>query len=162
SIAVGPEGEIWLGHLQGLSLSEDGGRSWRNLGESDGIPAERFRAVTVNSDSIVWAATESDIYVDSAREGRFSRVQLRLPGWPGRPGAPRELVPSPGGMPPSIATSFGLAAAGSAGQYRVYYLAAGELYRPAADMWDMAWWGPPLWPIGASAAGLNRILAGES
>jgi hypothetical protein len=26
----------------------------------------------------------------------------------------------------------------------------------------MAWWGPPLWPIGASSAGLNRVLAGES
>ncbi|MGH7505080.1 MAG: peptidoglycan DD-metalloendopeptidase family protein, partial [Longimicrobiales bacterium] len=169
SLDVGPDGEIWAGHLEGLSLSLDGGRSWRQLDDADGIPAERFRAIAVNSDSIVWAASETDIYVDSAREGEFTRAELTLPGWPGLPGAPRALIASPaavsaapGVSPPSIVTSFGLAAAGGTGLYRIYYLGAGESYKPAADMWDMTWWGPPLWPIGGSAAGLNRVLAGES
>jgi murein DD-endopeptidase MepM/ murein hydrolase activator NlpD len=47
-------------------------------------------------------------------------------------------------------------------QYRLYYLPAGEIYRPAADLWSLVWVGPPYWPIGGSAAGLDRVLAGET
>jgi hypothetical protein len=99
--------------------------------------------------------------VDSLGEGRFTRFDVSLPGWPGLPGATRELIPSPGALPPSIATSYGLAVGDGGNRFRLYYLAAGDAYRPSADMWDMTWWGPPLWPIGSSSAGLNRILAGE-
>jgi hypothetical protein len=155
------DGKVWVGHLQGVSVSEDGGATWRNLGPDDGIPRARYRAVAVNGDSTVWASSETDIYVDSTGEGRFTRFDVSLPGWPGLPGAPRALIPSPGLLPPSIATSYGLAVGDGGNRYRLYYLAAGDAYRPAADMWDMVWWGPPLWPIGASSAGLNRILAGE-
>jgi murein DD-endopeptidase MepM/ murein hydrolase activator NlpD len=160
SLAV-RNGRAWVGHLHGVSVSDDGGATWRNLGDADGIPRERFRAVAVNGDSTVWAATESSVYVDSTGEGRFVRFDVSLPGWPGLPGAPRALVPSPGALPPSIATSYGLAVGDGGNRFRLYYLAAGDAYRPAADMWGMVWWGPPLWPIGASSAGLNRILAGE-
>jgi hypothetical protein len=160
SLAVG-DGKVWVGHLQGISMSGDGGRTWSNLDADDGVPRERFRALAFNRDSTVWAASESAVYVDSAGEGRFVPFELTLPGLGGLPGAPRALIPSPGLLPPSIATSYGLAVGDGGAQFRMYYLAAGDAYRPAADMWDMTWWGPPLWPIGASSSGLNRILAGE-
>lgn len=164
SLAVGPHGDIWVGHLQGLSVSRDGGRTWQTVAD---IPRTRVRAVTVSRDSSVWVATESDIYVDSTRTHTFHKAKIELPGWTGLPGAPRALIPSPDPMLspqpllPAIALSYGLAAADNDGQYRIYYLAIGDNYRPAADMWTMLWWGPPLWPIGAASTGLDRILAGD-
>jgi Peptidase family M23 len=159
SLAVS-EDAVWVGHLHGLSVSEDGGRTWRNLGPNEGVPRERFRAVAFNRDT-VWAASESAIYVDSAANARLVPFEIDLPGLPGLPGKPRALIPSPVFLPPSIATSYGLAVGDGGARYRMYYLAAGDAYRPAADLWDMTWWGPPLMPIGGSSAGLNRILAGE-
>jgi murein DD-endopeptidase MepM/ murein hydrolase activator NlpD len=60
-----------------------------------------------------------------------------------------------------IVTSFGLAMPDFNGSYRLLYLPAGEQYRPAADIWDMTWYGVPLWPISGSGRGLNLILAGD-
>lgn len=167
SIDVERNGTIWLGHLQGVSTSRDGGRTWRHLDVSDGgVPRERVRAIAVDVDSMsesLWAATESDIYVDSAVAGKFRKATITLPGWPGLPGAPRAIVPSPGYLLPTLALSFGMAVGDDGGGYRIYYLAAGERYRPAADMWTMVWWGAPgLWPVGASSAGLSRVLAGNA
>ncbi len=162
SIALGPEGEVWIGHLFGVSVSEDGGRTWRNLGPSDGVPRARVRAITV-ADTIgrVWFATERDVYRRTKPDTAFARVDLKLPGWPSLPGGPRALIPSVGTPWPIIATSFGLASADLDGSYHLYYLPAAEQYRPAGDIWDMAWWGPPSWPIAATSIGIARILAGE-
>lgn len=161
SLDVGPDGEIWLGHLKGLSVSRDGGRTWDNLGEADGVPATRVRAVAVTPDTMVWAATEERILVDSLNEGKFVPATMNLPGWQGLPGAPRAIIPTPGVAEPAIVLSYGLAAGDGSGNFRLYYIAAGDEYRPASDMWSMTWTGPPPWPIGGSAVGLSRILAGE-
>ncbi len=162
SIDVGTDGTIRVGHLNGLTVSRDGGRTWRALGPADGVPAERIRSVVENTDSTIWFATESTVYVDSTGAGHFAEAQLRLPGFRSLPGAPRQLVPSPAPLPPSIATSYGMAAQGSVFEgFRLYYLAAGDVYRPAADVWDVLWWGPPWWPIGGSRIGLARVLAGD-
>ncbi|HET9439980.1 MAG TPA: M23 family metallopeptidase [Longimicrobiales bacterium] len=162
SLDVSPQGELWVGHLFGLSVSTDQGRTWRNLGERDGVPRTRVRAITA-ADTLgrVWIATERDIYRRADEDSAFARADLRLPGWPTLPGGPRALIPSPGSQWPIIATSFGLASADLDGAYHLYYLPAGEQYRPAADIWDMTWWGPPTWPIAGTAIGLSRILAGE-
>ena len=162
SIELAPTGEVWVGHLFGISVSKDQGRTWRHLGEADGVPRTRVRAITV-ADSLgrMWFATERDVYRRTKADSAFARVELKLPGWPGLPGGPRALIPSPGSEWPIIATSFGLASADVDGSYHLYYLPAGELYRPAADIWDMAWWGPPAWPIAATGIGISRILAGE-
>ncbi len=165
ALDVARDGKIWLGHLQGVSTSSDGGRTWRHLDSADGIPRERVRAITVDADSLtasLWAATETDIYVDSTMSGKFKKATIKLPGWPRLPGSPRAIVPSPGLLLPSIALSYGLAVGDDGGGYRIYYLAAGERYRPAGDLWTTIWWGPPMWPIGGSSAGLSRVLAGEA
>ena len=161
SLDVAPDGVIWVGHLKGLSMSGDGGRTWRDFGEADGIPATRIRAVAATPDSMVWAATEEQVYVDSLNDGKFVPATIKLPGWQGLPGRPRAIIPTPGVSEPAIVLSFGLAAGDGSGNFRVYYIAAGDEYRPSSDMWAMAWTGPPLWPIGGSADGLDRILAGE-
>lgn len=161
SLDVAPDGAIWAGHLKGLSVSHDGGRTWRDFAASDGIPAARIRAVAATPDSMVWAATEQQIYVDSLNNGEFVPATIKLPGWSGLPGQPRAIVPTPNVAEPAIVLSFGLAAGDGSGNFRVYYIAAGDEYRPASDMWTMTWTGPPLWPIGGSAVGLARILAGE-
>jgi hypothetical protein len=160
SLDVGPDGRIWVGHLRGLSVSADAGATWTHPGSEEGVPAERVRAVAGTPDSLVWFATETEVYVDSL-EGRFVPATLRLPGWRGLPGSPRAIVATPGAAEPSIVLSFGMAAGDGLGNFRMYYIAAGDEYRPAADMWTMAWWGPPLWPLGASAVGMTRVLAGE-
>lgn len=162
SIDVGRTGEVWIGHLFGLSMSTDQGRTWRNFTEADGVPRQRVRAITA-ADTVgrIWFATERDIYRRPKADSAFAKVQLQLPGWPALPGGPRALLPSPGTNWPIIATSFGLASADMEGAYHLYYLPAGEQYRPAADIWDMTWWGPPAWPIAGTSIGIARILAGE-
>ena len=161
SLDIGPDGAIWVGHLKGLSESKDGGRSWRNFSDADGIPASRVRAVAVTPDSMVWVANEERIYVDSLHDGKFVPATIHLPGWDGLPGRPRMIVPTPGVSEPAIVLSFGLAAGDGSGNFRIFYIAAGDEYKPASDMWTMTWTGPPLWPVGGSAFGLARILAGE-
>ncbi|MCI0436135.1 MAG: M23 family metallopeptidase [Gemmatimonadetes bacterium] len=157
---VGPAGDIWVGHMHGLSVSRDAGRTWTHPGDAEGVPARRVRAVTVTPDSMVWFATEEKVYVDSLT-GEFVEATIRLPGWNGLPGGPRAIVPTPGASEPSIVLSHGLAAGDGFGNFRMYYIAAGDQYRPSSEMWSMAWSGPPLWPIGGSSVGLARVLAGE-
>jgi hypothetical protein len=161
TLDVAPDGRIWLGHLRGLSVSADAGVTWRHLGSAEGVPAgQRVRAVAGTPDSLTWFATEREVYVDSM-EGRFVPATLRLPGWQGLPGSPRAVIATPVASEPSIVLSFGMAAGDGFGNFRMYYVSAGDDYRPAADIWTMAWWGPPLWPLGGSAVGITRVLAGE-
>jgi hypothetical protein len=175
SLDVGRDGWIWVGHLGGLSASRDGGRSWTTA-RGEGIAGANVRAVLVN-DTAIWAATESRIFVDSARAGDFSEAEIRVPGIQGLPGAPRAFLPAvpqqaqpsaPGRpvtvlptLPPAIATSYGMVARLTQGEYRLYYLGAADRFRPAGDIWSLAWWGPPYRPLAGSAAGLNRFLAGD-
>jgi murein DD-endopeptidase MepM/ murein hydrolase activator NlpD len=161
SLDVGGDGRIWAGHLHGLSVSKDGGRTWRPMGLAQGVPTDRIRAIAATPDSMNWVATEDRIVVDSLDEGEFVEATVKLPGWSGLPGKPRAIVPTPGVAEPSIVLSFGLAAGNGLGDFRVYYVAAGDAYRPASDMWSMAWTGPPLWPVGGSAYGLQTVLAGR-
>jgi hypothetical protein len=160
SLDVAADGGIWAGHLQGLSLSRDGGRSWQDV-TTEGIAGARVRAVRVLADSSVWAATEAAVFVDSAAAGEFQQADIRIPGFTGLPGSPRAIIASPALLPPVIATSYGMIARTGVGDYRVYYVAAADRYRPAGDIWAATWWGPPYWPVGGSAAGLARVLAGD-
>jgi murein DD-endopeptidase MepM/ murein hydrolase activator NlpD len=160
SLALTQRGTIYVSHLRGISFSRDAGRTW----QAATLPAgARVRSIAA-TDSVVWAAGEMGILVDSTARGTFSEANIRPQGWPGLPGAPRFVTLPPGGSTggPTIATSFGLASPDAAGQYRVYYLAAGEAYRPAADIWGVTWWGPPLWPVSTASTGLARVIAGES
>lgn len=52
-------GRIWLGTGKGLSVSEDGGTSWRTITEDDGIGRGSISAIAVN-DTILWVATAFD------------------------------------------------------------------------------------------------------
>jgi murein DD-endopeptidase MepM/ murein hydrolase activator NlpD len=185
SLDVAGDGTIWVGHLLGLSLSRDGGRSWTDVA-TEGIVGQRVRAVRVHRDSAVWVATESGIFVDSTMTGAFREAVLRVPGFPRLPGSPRAIPRSPNMPEPVIATSFGLVARSVTGDYRVHYIAAAERYRPAGDIFSVAWWGTtvptprptqvvgsdrrgmqsaqqlmPLTPIAGTGAGLARVLAGS-
>lgn len=165
SLDVDVFGRIWTGSLAGVSMSEDGGRTWRSLGAEQGLPRDRVRALLVNTDSSVWVATERALFVDSTRQRdrlAFDTASVRPPGFARLPGGVRAMVASPGRMPPTFALSYGMAAGDlETGNYRLYYLSAAETYRPTADLWSMLWWGPPLWPVGASSTGLNLTLAGD-
>jgi hypothetical protein len=160
ALAVGGDGSIFVGHLSGLSRSRDGGRSWTH-DTTTGIAGERVRALLLHRDSVLWLATERAIFDDGAVPGTLQERTIRVPGFVGLPGAPRAFSPSPGTLPPLIATANGMLAQLGEASFRVHYLAAGERYRPAADVWAATWWGPPYSPLAGSAAGLHRALAGE-
>ena len=162
SIDIGYEGEVRVGTLSGMAISRDGGVTWQDVGEAQGVPGTRIRGIATNGDSSVWFIDEMNVYVDSLDDAEFAQAEVHLPGLAGLPGAPRTITGSPPGMLPSIATSFGLVAPGDINRFRVYYLAAGERYRPAGDVWAVTWWGPPFWPLGATSVGIARVLAGES
>jgi murein DD-endopeptidase MepM/ murein hydrolase activator NlpD len=163
SLDIGPKGEIWVGHLMGVSVSTDRGATWRTFSEAEGVPRTRIRSVLAQDTlGSVWLATEDSVYRRMRPDSAFRRVDIKLPGWPsGFPGGLRGLYPAFGTDWPIITTSFGMASADLDGTYRLYYLPAGELYRPSSDIWDMTWWGPPAWPIAGSGTGLNLILAGN-
>jgi murein DD-endopeptidase MepM/ murein hydrolase activator NlpD len=159
SLDVGADGTIWVGHLRGLSFSRDGGRSWTAAQPTE-LQTERVRAVTVADSGVVWAATERAVFVDSAGSGSFRAADVEIPGWPELPGAPRSLITGPDIYAPMIATSQGMVLFERGVGARLHYLAAGERYRPAADVWSGVWLS--LWPLGGSAAGLQRVVAGET
>ena len=159
ALDVGADGTLWVGHLRGLSYSRDGGRSWTAAQPAE-LQRERVRDVVVADSGVVWAATERAIFVDSSGAGNFKAADVQLPGWPELPGAPRALVTGPDIYAPMIATSQGMVLFERGIGARLHYLAAGERYRPAADVWAGVWLG--LWPLGGSGAGLQRVLAGES
>jgi murein DD-endopeptidase MepM/ murein hydrolase activator NlpD len=161
SLDVGADGAIWVGHLRGVSVSRDGGATW-STATGEGITNQRVRAIRVAADSTIWAATETAIYIDSAGGNAFVPVKLTIPGMTRAGSGARDLVQGAADIPPAIVTSFGMIAREVGDQFRLYYLPAGEIYRPAADMWSLVWVGPPYWPIGGSAAGLDRVLAGET
>lgn len=165
ALDVDARGRVWVGSLAGVSMSPDGGRTWRTLGEEVGLPAERVRALVMNMDSTVWVATETAVYVDSTRsedEFEFRQATIRPPGFSQLPGAVRAMIPSPGRLPPTFALSYGMVAGDTeTGNFRVYHLAGAEIYRPVADLWAVQWWGPPLWPIAGATTGLNLTLAGD-
>lgn len=177
SLDVARDGSIWVGHLEGLSFSRDGGRTWSSV-QSTGIAGANVRAVLARGDTALWAATETGIYVDSSRTGQFREADIRIPGVPILPGSPRAFTAAPGQepppdmprrrvveeiapLPPAITTSYGIVARLNQGGYRMYYVGAADRFRPAGDMWSFAWWGPPYRPLGGSTAGLNRALAGD-
>ena len=176
SLDVTRDGAIWAGHLGGLSVSRDVGRTWTQA-RGEGLAGANVRAVLA-SDTAIWAATESTIFVDSSAAGDFREAEIRVPGYTGLPGAPRAFLappqletarPLPGRampvppppLPPAIATSYGMVARLNQGDYRIYYLGAADRFRPAGDIWAFSWWGPPYRPLAGSAAGLNRFLAGD-
>lgn len=162
SFDIAHNGDIWVGHLFGVAMSKDRGATWRDMTAS-GTPKARIRSVLA-SDTLggIWVATEREIYRRTHADSAFRKVDIRLLGWSeGFPGGIRAVYPSPGTEWPVIVTSYGMASADITGGYRLYYLPAGDLWRPASDIWDMTWWGPPLWPIAGSARGLNLILAGD-
>jgi hypothetical protein len=162
SIALDPKGVVWVGHLKGVSMSRDQGRTWTTPAARSPIDV-RIRAIAVDSYS-VWLAGEGSYF--RAETGKpLEKVEPRAPGFPALPGSPRVLVSvAPvleGPIPaPLIGTSFGLAAPSLSGEeYHIHYLPAGERFRPAADVWALILWGA--WPIAGTGTGINRILAGE-
>ena len=163
SVDVDPKGAIWVGHLFGVSVSKDLGATWHTFTAAEGAPVTRVRAIqTFDTLGAVWLATERVMYKRARPDSAFRKVDIHLPGWPdGLPGGMRAVYPAPGTDWPVIVTSYGLAVADVNGNYRLLYLPAADQYRPAGDIWDMTWWGPPLWPISGSGFGLNLILAGN-
>jgi hypothetical protein len=160
SLAVGADGSVWAGHLGGLAVSRDGGRSWREFGEPEGLPTVAIRSLAVDGPT-VWAATSSQLYrsVGAARVERFELSQLRILGYVGQVGVPgsiRSLVAAPRGMWPAIASTAGLLAPSpdGVGDYRVYVATA----RGAQDVWSAFWWTPPYSPFAATSTGLDSYL----
>jgi hypothetical protein len=159
ALDVAADGTIIVGHLRGLSRSRDGGRSWTDA-ETEGLAGRRVRALLLHRDTVLWVATEQAVFDDSARTGELRQRTIRVPGFEVLP-APRAFAASPAPLPPLIATAHGMLMRTTLDDYRMVYLAAGDRFRPSADVWTATWWGPPFVPLGGSAAGLNRVLAGE-
>ena len=176
ALDVAEDGAIRVGHLGGMSVSRDGGRSWTSV-QSEGVAGANVRAVLTDGTG-VWAATETRVFVDSGGTEDFREADIHVPGIAALPGAPRALlaapeieapaagpgrpaVQAPPRLPPAIATSHGVVARLNQGDYRIYYVAAADRFRPAGDIWSFVWWGPPYRPLAGSAAGLNRFLAGD-
>jgi len=94
ALDVGGERTIWVGHLKGLSVSRDNGSTWTDI-TTTGIAGARVRAVRVTADSSVWVATEDAIFVDSTGHAGFVEAPVRVPGFAGLPGRPRDLIAAP-------------------------------------------------------------------
>ena len=163
SFDIDTKGAIWVGHLFGLSVSKDQGATWHTFTQAEGVPKARVRSVLASDTlGVVWFSTEDGLYRRIKPDSAFRKVNIHLPGWPnGMPGGIRAVYPQPGADWPILVTSYGMGVAGADSTYRLLYLPAGDQYRPAADIWDMTWWGPPLWPVAGSGRGLNLILAGD-
>jgi murein DD-endopeptidase MepM/ murein hydrolase activator NlpD len=163
ALDVAQNGVIWAGHLGGLSISRDGGRTWTGV-QTEGIAGANVRDVVIARDSFGvtnWVATEQRIFVDSSSNLQLKAADIRVPGFAGLPGAPRALIPAPFSLPPAIATSYGLVARMNEGGYRMYFVGAADRFRPAGDTWTALWFGPPYRALGGAATGLHRVLAGN-
>jgi hypothetical protein len=160
SFEIAPDGELAIGHLRGLSRSTDRGRTWAHATQP-GLANVRVRSVRTGPDTLLWALTETALFADSPRVAGYREIALRVPGYRVLPGAPRAILARPGPLPVLVATSHGMLGETAAGDFRLFFLSAAERWRPAGDIWTGGWWGPPMIPIGGSAAGLNRIIAGE-
>ena len=163
ALDVEPDGRIWVGHPRGVSYSTDRGRTWRAAAGAS-LPA-RVRDVLADSTGR-WALTEHALLRDSTGEAQFAEV--RTPR--GLPGAPRALAAgvSPGTQQPGrrvrgagwplVVTSNGALLHDN--DWRSVFVAAGERFRPASDLWAAAPWG--VLPLAGAAWGLQRVLAGEA
>lgn len=164
ALDLDPDGRLWVGHARGLSHSTDRGRTWTTA-TGPGL-ATRVRDVLADSTG-VWAITETALFRDST--GRAEFTEVRTPR--GLPGAPRALAagvpysrPLPGYRAPRasrwpvVVTSQG--ALRYDGGWRTLFVAAGERFRPASDLWTAAPWG--VLPLAGAAWGLQRVLAGEA
>lgn len=89
SLDVGSEGTVWLGHLEGVSSSRDGGRTWRSPAGPEGLTGRRVRAVLAEPES-VWAATEEHLFRADPARGVFDLVPDSVFG-PGGPPAIRSM-----------------------------------------------------------------------
>src|SRR5262245_31307823 len=156
AIDLATDGAIWVGHLKGLSVSKDLGRTWTTPPSKTPIDV-RVRAIEAN-DSVVFVAGETAYYRAEGSKP-LELIEPHAPGWPVLPGQPPVLIESPGTHWPMIGLTVGLASPSFTGDYHIHYLPAGERYRPAADVWSVLWWGT--WPLSGTGTGINRILAGE-
>jgi murein DD-endopeptidase MepM/ murein hydrolase activator NlpD len=73
SFDAGPDGTLWAGHLHGLSISRDGGRSWHAPEEAAGLPPDRVRAVAARVGGVL-VATEDALYRGDVAVRRFEPV----------------------------------------------------------------------------------------
>lgn len=124
ALEVDRSGAIWVGHLEGVSVSRDGGRSWESAAAVAGVERPRIRAILADGDT-VWAASEDALYRGPASRLAFDRVASV-------PGGVRALVRSAPGEPPLAATSRGVGRLGPAG-FELLEPQTG--YAPATDAW---------------------------
>lgn len=154
ALEVTADGAIWVGHLKGLSVSRDGGRTWT---AANGVPATRVRALRLATDSSLWAATESAYFRARYRTAEFKPVTVTVPGYGAPPGVPREFIAGGGHRTPAIATSRGLLVPEPDSTFHLY-MGSGELYHPAADLWTGIWEYGRLLPVTGSDAGFYTLL----
>src|SRR5687767_12274440 len=106
ALEIGDNGTIWVGHLKGVSMSRDQGRTWTTPEARTPID-ERVRAI--ESDTMwAWVATERRYFRGQIGKP-FEEFRPRAPGWPELPGQPRTLVAIPEFEWPLIGLSSGLA-----------------------------------------------------
>jgi hypothetical protein len=148
------EPTLWAGHLDGLSVSRDGGRTWTEVGERQGLPRGRVRALS-HMRGVLWLAYETQLFRGDVGTGRFQPAPPVLVGtveggW--LPGGPRALVANPAGGWPAIATGRGLLAPGviHSAQYRAY---------GGGDVWAAFWWREPFSPFAARGVGLESYMS---
>jgi hypothetical protein len=150
-------GLIWVGHLAGVAMSADGGRSWREPDSASALPRVRIRGIATHGDR-VWLATESHLYEGSARTMRFGPAPTQVFGYASGalPGSIRALIAAPNGLWPAVATSQGLFAPSPDGRplYRHYRSTS----RGGGDVWGALWWARPYSPFAATASGLDSYL----
>ncbi len=154
ALEITPDGALWAGHLTGLSVSRDGGRTWTAV---PGVPAVRVRVLKVASDSSIWVATESAYFRARNSHSDFKAVPVTVPGYGNAPGVPRAFMPTPFRRVPAIATSRGLLMPDPDSTYHLY-MGSGELYHPAADLWTGVWDPGRLLPVTGSTAGYFTLL----
>lgn len=157
ALEMGDGGELWVGHLHGLSLSRDGGRTWRHLSEAEnGVPRVRVRAIAEDRGH-VWVATEVLLLEGDAATAIFAPTRLRFGATDFTaelPGAVRALRADVARGGPTAALSSGvIAPAAEPGGLVRHYVGRGP--RTSRDAWAILWLPAPQPPVGGTSAGLN-------
>jgi murein DD-endopeptidase MepM/ murein hydrolase activator NlpD len=159
ALELAPDGALYAGHLHGLSVSRDHGRTWT---AAAGVPAARVRAVRVATDSSIWVATETGYFRAPNLKGVFKETKVNVPGYGPPPGAPRGFVRNPISAAPAIVSSRGLLVPEAGDSTYHLYIGSGDIFHPAADLWAGMWDPGRLLPTTGSDVGFAPPLPIQS
>lgn len=156
ALDVAADGTIWLGHLDGVASSRDGGLTWRSPAGPDGLTGRRVRAILAEREA-VWVATEDHLFEADPGRGVFDLVPDSVFGLGGAPAIRSMRMDRTEGVPafPVLATSRGTyEPLLDGGAFFLRHYGSGNVYA-------LLPWGGGLPTIAGTELGLTASLSGR-